>query len=545
MARKSRRNNNLKPINQLKKIEPRYRAGAYVRISVEDQDERNSISTQKEIIENYVYQHEDIKIHQYYIDNGISSFQMNRPAFERMQEDIKAGIIDCVIVKDLSRFGRDYLETGNYLETIYPILEVRFIAIHDGYDSRNERDMSQMLALRSLINHYYSLDISMKVKTVVNMKQLNGNYVPAQVPYGYKKQKIDGNISCVIDENAASTIKQIFQLALEGNSSYLIATKLNEQSIPSPKYYRKNMDISQWTAKTVKRILKNSSYTGDYIVGKTKSNLIGIRKVVTVPMDEWIVIPNYKEAIIERELFNQVNEKQEAAINEGNERNNVRAINHLKSTDEKSKTEDDDSFIKVISDLLYCGECGRKMKRKNWKGRLYYTCPRNEEAKRACITKSFRLDRFESELFRQLKSKQCELKRDYKKHERQQSSLNGRLKSQHYETKLNEVRDEIERYEALGISVYEHYIEQEADCKTALRQMMLYKNRKLLILKEEQEEILRSLKLMQFDKSDFLSTLDIILENKNNEIIDCKDINELIDRISIFNIQIKIHYKNH
>lgn len=161
-------------------------AGVYLRLSVKDDADQNSIQNQREIIDEFLSSKPDIKIFKYYIDNGISSFDHHRPAFEEMNEDIKSGMINTVIVKDISRFGCDYIATGTFLESIYPLLGVRFISVSDGFDTMGYNNLEYEVSIRSLINHFYSQDISIKVRSVIEQKQKTGEYIAARIPYGYK-----------------------------------------------------------------------------------------------------------------------------------------------------------------------------------------------------------------------------------------------------------------------------------------------------------------------------------------------------------------------
>ena len=181
-------------------------------------------------------------------------------------------MINCVIVKDISRFGRDYIATGTFFETIYPLLEVRFISVSDGFDTMGHSNLEYEVSIRSLINHFYSQDISNKVRSVIEQKQKAGEYIAARIPYGYKKEILGGDTKYVIDDEKAAVVKTIFKKTLKSSSYYEIAGYLNSNGIKSP-------GNGDWTIKAVSRIVNNRFYTGVLETGKTKNTLGGIKRL--------------------------------------------------------------------------------------------------------------------------------------------------------------------------------------------------------------------------------------------------------------------------
>ncbi len=259
-----------------------YNADLYLRLSKEDGDkeESDSITNQKELIFEYLKSMEDIRIHEIRVDDGYSGVDSERPAFQQMLEDIKAGKVDCVITKDLSRFGRNHIEVGRYLEKIFPYLGVRFIAINDNYDSAMSDTQTDniIIPFKNLINDAYCRDISIKIRSNLEVKRKKGDFVGAFAPYGYRKSEGDKN-RLEVDEEAAETVRRIFRMYLQGSSAYRIAEALNEEDVLTPMDYKKEKGSafytgfkknlkSQWSHVHVLRILGNPVYMGTLIQGK-------------------------------------------------------------------------------------------------------------------------------------------------------------------------------------------------------------------------------------------------------------------------------------
>ena len=268
-------------INNSKKI---YHAAIYVRLSKEDGDvatagkrESNSISNQKDLIKNFLKDKKDIVVVSERVDDGYSGSNFERPAFQMMLEDIKKGIVDCVVVKDLSRFGREYIDAGKYIERLFPALGVRFIAVNDHYDSLEGKSQADEIVIpfKNLINDAYCRDISIKIRSHLEVKRKNGEYIGAFTPYGYQKDS-DNKNKLVIDVYAAGIVKEIYRMKLSGMSQTAIANALNKQGVLSPMEYKHSLGIriqdnfktheqAEWRAMSVKRILGNEVYTGTLV----------------------------------------------------------------------------------------------------------------------------------------------------------------------------------------------------------------------------------------------------------------------------------------
>lgn len=365
-----------------------YQATEYIRASHTDDrtSESDSVSNQRKLIEDFVRRNPDIEIVSEKIDDGYSGVIFDRPAFNEMMQDVVSGKINCVIVKDLSRLGREYIETGRFLRRIFPAYGVRFIAINDNIDTvrdANGDDLS--ISVKNIMNEAYCRDISIKTRTSLEAKRKNGDFVGPYTVYGYRKSEDNKNL-LVTDEYAAAVVKDIFRLRMEGVSAAKIAEELNRRGILSPIAYKKNNGMpyarggyadkedTKWSATTVIRILKNEIYTGTLIQGKRGTPNYKVKQMVDRPVDEWARVEEAHEWIIPRHDFD--------------------LVQRLKNLDTRSAPGSD--HVYMFSGLLICGHCGGRMTRKTvpsgGKRYYYYYCP--DGKKHDCRTPAIR----ESEL---------------------------------------------------------------------------------------------------------------------------------------------------
>ena len=313
MARKSRKNQ-AEVLNTAVYTRVAYNAAVYARLSVEDNNIEfgNSIEAQQEILTNFVSEQEDMALFSVYTDNGVSGTTFEREEFIRMMDDIKDSKVNCVVVKDLSRFSRNYIEAGNYIERIFPFMGVRFVSINDGYDSDKDSPHDIMVVLRNIVNDAYIKDISGKIKSMFTTKQNNGDFIGWSAPYGFLKAE-DNNNRLVIDPETAPTVKQIYDWKAEGIGFATISKKLNEMEIPSPRqrnialgrYKMPPTDGLLWTDASVSTIIKNPVYAGHMAQRKyTRTSINGKQKQLY--SSEWVIIRNTHEAIVSDELWNTV-----------------------------------------------------------------------------------------------------------------------------------------------------------------------------------------------------------------------------------------------
>ncbi|MBE6667474.1 MAG: recombinase [Ruminococcaceae bacterium] len=286
-----------------------YKAGLYMRLSKDDgQRESSGIESQRFLLRDFA-KRENIEIIDEYVDDGYSGTRYDRPAFERMLSDIENKKINTVIVKDLSRLGRNYIVTGELTEIYFPEHFVRLISINDGYDSNLGND--DMAPFRHVVNEMYARDISRKIRSALYAKMKEGQYIGSFAPYGYKKSKKNKNV-LVIDTVAAEVVKKIFQMKADGYTTKEIAKKLNDEKTLVPLDYRnallgKEISRLSWTQSGVCKILRNQIYLGHTLQGKSIKPSIKSNKVCSRERTRWIIVENTHEAIVSQELFDLVN----------------------------------------------------------------------------------------------------------------------------------------------------------------------------------------------------------------------------------------------
>ena len=299
---------------------PKFQAAAYLRLSYTEnrENESDSIANQKKLIEDYVKGRPDIELVSEKVDDGYSGILFDRPAFQEMMQDITEGRVNCVIVKDLSRLGREYIETGRYLRRIFPAYGVRFIAINDNIDTAHEHagdDLS--ISMKNIINDAYCHDISVKTRSALAVKRRNGDYVGACPVYGYRKSEENRN-RLVVDEYAARVVRDIFRARIDGRSAKKIADELNALGVLSPLAYKVNRGLphptggfadrkdAKWSATTVIRILQDEIYTGTLVQGRRGTVNHKIKDVVKRPAEEWVRVENAHDPIIRKADFDLV-----------------------------------------------------------------------------------------------------------------------------------------------------------------------------------------------------------------------------------------------
>ena len=338
--------------------------GVYTRRSFDDNEDResNTIINQKEMINNYISKEQNMTLIDYYIDDGYSGTTFERPAFQEMMKDIVDGRINTIIVKDLSRLGRNYVEVGKYIEDIFPIYNIRIIAINDNVDSfkKPESINDLIVPIKNLINESYARDISKKVSSAYRTMATNGKYVAGTSPYGYTFDKNDKHY-LVIDNNEVDTVKLIFNMALRGDGRVVITKYLNDNNILCRKELqrRKKYNLSldplvektkyKWSTSTIGRILTSEIYIGNLTQLKTKKESYKNHKVLNVSRDEWIRCENTHEAIITKEHFNRIQE--------------------IIKENMKIKPEQKERNFSIYNGLLKCADCGRAMyKQEDYRG---------------------------------------------------------------------------------------------------------------------------------------------------------------------------------
>ena len=313
-------------IEYVKAIEKTYIAGIYTRLSQERKeayrDKSNSLEMQEELCIKEANE-KDIKVFRVYKDYEYSGTNFKRPGFLEMMEDIRIGRINCIIVKDMSRFGREYLEISNYIEKVFPFLEVRFISVNDNLDTKDgiKSDKSYEIAIKSIFNDLYAKDISKKVKASKEVKMKQGSFIGAMAPYGYKVNKIDGKRVLVIDEKVADVVRLMFHLASQGKSNIQIARELTETYTTPAEYkrtgkvFKDKEDIKQWDTSYISKILSDEVYIGN-LIQRIHSNRNDLNlKSKFRDKEEWIITENTHEGLIDKITFENVREIKEKKQN--------------------------------------------------------------------------------------------------------------------------------------------------------------------------------------------------------------------------------------
>jgi len=295
----------------------------YIRLSQEDDNvgESDSVKNQRDLLNDFVAKHPDLSTSKvlHFIDDGYSGTTFARPAITKMLDAVRKGEVQAIVVKDFSRFGRNYIEVGSYLEQVFPFLGVRFLSVNDFFDSNDNMGKSVGLEVgfKALIHDLYSKDLGIKTTTGKLAKTKKGEHIGGTAPFGYVKSKKVKN-AWEIDEEAAATVRRIYSLCIEGKTFVEIANILNTDNTPSPLKHRENKGtlhqvvngarngMSVWRKQNVSTVLREERYTGKLISGKLKRLPYGEVKTKAVPKDEWIVVENAHEAIISQEDFDQV-----------------------------------------------------------------------------------------------------------------------------------------------------------------------------------------------------------------------------------------------
>ena len=436
-------------------------AAMYLRLSRDDSDvgdatdgkgnvksESNSIGNQRELIRAYIHEQQDIELYDIYVDDGFSGSNFDRPEFKRMMSDVEAGRVNCVIVKDLSRFGRDYIESGRYIQKVFPALGVRFIALTDHYDSihADAGESGIVLPVKNFINDSYCRDISTKVKSQLEVKRKNGECIAPFALYGYRKAEYNKN-QLVIDEYAADIVRKIFEWKMDGMAVSAIAEKLNGLGVLSPKEYKKSIGSnykggfsgavkSMWSSSTVKRILTNEVYLGHLIQGKTEKINYKLKKSVEKPKEDWVKVENTHEAIISQDNFQIV-------------QNLLKVDSRVSPVSEKNS---------LFAGVIFCGDCGEQMIRRvnRYKDtqKVYYICStknRGEGCTRHSIEEE-KLKRIMLESIRRYANYFLEEKRVFEKSLELETNFEAIVR---YDTEIARLKQEQDNYYSLCSGLYE------------------------------------------------------------------------------------------
>ena len=529
MARKSRKNMMLQENTALPDKEKKvlFKAGLYARLSHEKEEniERGTIETQMELMKNYVKDHEDIVIEEEYYDASFTGTNFERPDFKRMLEDAKTGRINCIIVKDLSRLGRNYVEMGNYIERVFPFLNVRFIAVTDDFESfRPGTDL--MMPLKNIVNEFYAKDISKKVSTAHRRKWTTDEYMCGFAPYGYLKSKTEKN-RIVVDEATAGNVRFIYKLFLDGKGYTPIAKYLNEQGIMSPLMYLKSLGYQQnvrtngvWTKTTVKSILTNQAYIGSAVHGK-----VVIEKYNNIPLhatdpSEWVIVKNTYEPLVDKEPFEKAQER-------------VKKISDAYFAKEFTKHPPNEKNL--LKGKIVCGDCGKGMRLspRTKKSYVYFCGTFSDGINPACSRHKIDQEDVNKAVFAQISNHmRCCI--DALRVIRELNARSSGLKKYDvYEKAITRQRRELEKVNRKFSELYGDYSEHlinESEYLTLKQQYLL----KSEALKKEIDNLLVSQNLYSKNYK-----IDEDWENLINKYLKCRKLNKeladaFVDKVQVF-----------
>ena len=500
----------------------------YLRLSRDDGDkaESDSIQNQRELINDFLKKHPEIKKVQEYVDDGYSGTNFDRPNFKRMMAEIEKGHIDCVIVKDLSRLGRNYIEMGKYLERIFPMYGVRVIAINDNYDTANESSDADQIVIpfKNLINDAYCRDISMKIRSQLDVKRKNGQFIGSFATYGYMKDPKNKN-HLIIDEYAANVVRMIFNMKLEGYSAGTIADHLNESKVLTPMEYKRfcglnfngGFQISTdpiWHPNTVTRILKNEVYLGIAVQGKNRKINYKVKESRPIDASKWIRVPGSHDPIIPKEIFDTVQ-------------------NMLRLDTRTSPKKDQ---VDVLSGLVRCGDCGQNMIRrcstKKEKTYYYYHCSTHKNGE-GCSSHLISSDKLQDMILWQIRQ-QVELLVNAEMIISAADNLpNEQFQVKFLNEQMGKLNAEIEKYEDLKTKLYQD-LREGTVAQDEYKDLQERFNRKLIEAKSslaEIEEKKARLTLKGLCEQQWLKDMK---EYRNIMVLERKIVTALIEKVVVY-----------
>lgn len=518
---------------KLQKVLNLFNVAIYIRLSREDGDkeESDSVGNQRKLLTEYVSRHDNFILYDIYIDDGFTGTNFNRPAFQKMIADIEDKKVNCVVVKDLSRFGRDYIDTGRYLERIFPELGVRFISVSDNIDSiKQAYDM--LLPIKNIFNEQYARDISNKIQATVKSKQKAGEFIGAFTSYGYKKSSVNKN-KLVIDEYASEVVKRIFAMYAQGIGKQSIAKQLNAEGILCPSEYKKlngenykNCNrlktTSYWTYSTINTMLHNEMYIGNMIQGKKHQRMRG--KQHKVDKENWVRVENTHEPIIDRDTWDKVQ----------------------KLLSKKHRDIDLETNKNIFAGFIKCGDCGRSMMKNFWrradgsKSYSFYCGTYKRSGKDYCTPHTLPFQVLNDIVLGDLKAiiRNVENLQELIK---KQSCTELKIRNS-TNTELIKVKAELERVKKLKKSIYEDYKDELISKEEYLSYREDYQQKEALYSK--QIETLEAKKKETVTEDVFETPwLKRLLELKDIEELDRDIVVEMIDEITVYEIRkIKIRY---
>lgn len=510
----------------------------YVRLSREDGDknESNSVTGQKKLIHEYLCRSPEFRECGMKVDDGFTGSNFERPAFQEMMAEVEAGKINCIVVKDLSRFGREYLEVGRYIERIFPSLGVRFIAINDHYDSlhSNAEFDGLIVPFKNLMNEAYCRDTSTKIRSQLEVKRKRGEFIGAFAVFGYKKDPANRH-RLAVDDYAANVVRDIFRWKLEGVSSGNIADRLTKLGIPTPMDYKRLQGLNYftsfrvkkeavWSANMVLRILKNPVYIGILEQGRVTTPSYKIKRFVNKPREDWVVVENCHEAIIDRYDFESVQK--------------VLALD--------TRTSVSGQAVELFSGMVFCGECGSAMIRKTIPSKkqkyVYYICTANKNHK-TCSAHSLRDTALEEIVLESLRQYIRDVIDVSDLLEMMDTAKLQKASVHRLQVSLEKKQEEIDRYQTILRSLYESLTDGLIDKEEYQELKKTYTHRRTMA--EEQAETIQKEVGREVECRD-QHWVEQFRKRQNIEVLERSIVVSLIERILIYRgHRVEIVYRWH
>ena len=518
---------------KIQKVLNLFNVAIYIRLSREDGDkeESDSVGNQRKLLAEYIAKKEDFILYDVYVDDGYSGTNFNRPSFQRMIADIEEGEVNCVVVKDLSRFGRDYIDTGRYLERYFPEMGVRFISVTDGIDSMKQA-YDMLLPIKNIFNEQYARDISKKIQATVKSKQKAGEFIGAFTSYGYKKSPVDKH-KLVIDDYAADVVRRIFSLYIQGYGKQKIAKLLNAEGVLCPAEYKKvngenykNCNCLEsttyWSYSTINSILHREMYVGNMVQGTKRQRMRSKQKKMT--KEEWIIVENTHEPIIDKVTW----EKARSLLQK------------------RTRELDLETNKNIFAGFVKCGDCGRAMAKNMWRradgSKTYslYCGTYKRNGKQYCTPHTLPMAVLEDIVLGDLKV--IAHSADNLKELVQSQSFTASKVKRIADTELSKIKTELERVKKLKKSIYEDYREELISKEEFLSYQEDYLKKEELYSK--QIEALEEKKNDNVTEDVFETPwLKRLLELKDIESLDRDIVVEMISEIKVYeNRKIKITY---
>ena len=434
-----------------------YKVGLYARLSEETEAnrERATIETQMELLRKFVAENDDMVICKEYADISYSGTNFERPGFEEMIKDMRSGLLNCIVVKDLSRLGRNYVETGNYIERVFPFFDVRFIAVTDGYDS-NKSGEELLMPLKNMVNEMYVKDLSKKMKSAYRAKWSNGEFCSGKVPYGYLKEYK----RLIPDPETKDIVVRIYQMFLAGISLKEISRTLSKEVL-NPSSYKKvkrgeqlgTEDMTAWNTTTVRHILTSEVYAGDYIHNKQKRSKLENVSKVRQPADQWVIIRDTHEPLISREDFNRVQEMLDKNVQNFHSTHGKNGFNHVQ--------------FNLLGKRIVCADCGKVMgfrtENKNHKSRMYRCKTYLDTTMNECTSHKVSADAVDNAVFNEIRE-HMRFCIDAEETVRRMNAKTENLKKYDiYGKEADKIRKELQKTTKVKAGIFEDYREKLID----------------------------------------------------------------------------------